>query len=94
MQRGRKRTRSGDETQSTFEKTPALDIAILDLQRRYLQTGRGKPTMRDLLVEGITLVLEREGLPAMPEAKPPTAPTVISIPKKVGARNAVLHANT
>jgi hypothetical protein len=85
MGRGRRRTRTGEETQSTFEKTPALDIAILDLQRRYLETGRGKPTMRDLLIEGITILLEREALPRMSEPRPATAPTVIKIPKRSGA---------
>jgi hypothetical protein len=85
MPRGRKRTRTGNETQSTFEKTPALDIALLDLQREYVKTGRSKPTMRDLLTEGISLLLEREQLPAMPEPKPAPKSSVIEISKKTGA---------
>jgi hypothetical protein len=85
MPRGRKRTRTGNETQSTFEKTPALDIALLDLQRQYVKTGRGKPTMRDLLTEGISLLLEREKLAAIPEPKPISKPSVIEISKKTGA---------
>jgi hypothetical protein len=84
MPRGRRKTRTGDETQSTFEKTPALDIAILDLQKHYLKTARGKPTMRDLLGEGIRLLLEREGLPAMVEPKQAAA-TVLQMSKKTGA---------
>jgi hypothetical protein len=84
MQRGRRRSRTGEETQSTFEKTPALDIALLDLQRRYLTTGRGKPTMRDLLMEGIVALLQREGLPAMAQPKQ-TVTTIIDISKKTGA---------
>ncbi len=85
MPRGRRKTRIGDETQSSFEKTPALDIAILNLQLRYLKTSRRKPTMRELLMEGISMLLEREGLPAMPEPKPTSAPIVIEIPRKSGA---------
>jgi hypothetical protein len=85
MARGRRKTRTGAETQSTFEKTPELDIAILDLQKRFLQTGRAKPAMRDLLMEGIRLLLEREGLPAMAEPIAPTASAVIEMPKKTGA---------
>lgn len=85
MPRGRRRTRTGNETQSTFEKTPALDIAFLDLQRQYIETGRGKPTMRDLLTQGISLLLEREGLPAIPEPKTVSKPSVIEISKKTGA---------
>lgn len=82
MGRGRKKTRTGAETQSTFEKTPELDIAILDLQKRYLQTGRAKPTMRDLLMEGIALLLTREGLPAMATRTASTMPAIIEMPKK------------
>jgi hypothetical protein len=85
MARGRKRTRTGEETQSTFEKTRALDIALLDLQRRYLQTGRGKPAMRDLLTEGITLLLKREGLPTITEPQASTPSAVLEMPKKAGA---------
>ena len=84
MGRGRKKTRTGDETQSTFEKTPALEIAFLDLQKRYLQTGRSKPAMRELLTEGIALLLQREGLAAMPESKANTASTLLEMPKKAG----------
>jgi hypothetical protein len=80
MGRGRRRTRTGNEIQSTFEKTPALEIAILELQRRYLETGRGKPSMRDLLVEGLELLLEKERLPALQEPKQAPA-TVIAMPK-------------
>jgi len=80
MGRGRRRTRTGNEIQSTFEKTPALEIAILELQRRYLETGRGKPSMRDLLVEGLELLLEKERLPALQEPKQAAA-TVIAMPK-------------
>lgn len=85
MSRGRRRTRTGTETPSTFEKTPALDIAILDLQKRYIATGRRKPSMRDLLIEGISLLLEREQLPAMPVEALPSRSTVIPMPKKTGA---------
>jgi len=85
MPRGRKRTRTGNETRSTFDKPPEVDLALLDLQRQYVKTGRGKPSMRDLLIEGIAVLLEREGLPAMPapETKPTTG--VIEMPKKAGA---------
>ena len=85
MPRGRKRTRTGAETQSTFEKTPPLEIAILDLQKRYIETGRPKPAMRDLLIEGIGLLLDREGLPAMQRPVAATVSTIIEIPKKSGA---------
>ena len=85
MARGRKRTRTGDETRSTFDKPPEVDLALLDLQRRYLGTGRGKPSMRDLLIEGISLLLEREGLPAIPEPSGSAAAAVIQMPKKTGA---------
>jgi hypothetical protein len=85
MARGRKKTRTGDETQSTFEKTPELELAILDLQRRYLQSGRSKPTMRELLTEGIALLLEKEDLPAMPEPRTNDVSVIIQMPKKTGA---------
>jgi len=81
MGRGRRKTRTGNETQSTFEKTPAIEIAILDLQLHYLKTNRPKPAMRDLLIEGISLLLAREGLSAMPQPKS-TATTVIEISNK------------
>src|SRR5258706_3158838 len=53
MGRGRRKTRTGDETRSTFDKTPEIDIALLQLQQHYLKNGRGKPSMRDLLIDGI-----------------------------------------
>ena len=83
--RGRKRTRTGDETRSTFDKPPEVDLALLDLQRHYLRTGRVKPSMRDLLIEGISLLLEREGLPAIPEPQGSPFTAVIEMPKKTGA---------
>lgn len=85
MPRGRRKTRTGDEAASTFEKTPAFDIAILDLQKKYLQTGRTKPAMRGLLMEGIALLLKREGLPAMPEPLVEGISTILEMPKKSGA---------
>ena len=85
MGRGRRKTRSGDETRSTFDKSPEVDIAILELQGHYLRTGRGKPSMRDLLIEGISSILKREGLPAMPEIDRSPNTSVIAMPKKTGA---------
>jgi len=41
--------------------------------------------MRDLLIEGISLLLEREELTAMPEPKPVPKSSVIEISKKTGA---------
>lgn len=82
--RGRRKTRTGDETRSTFDKPPEVEVAILDLQKHYLKTGRGKPSMRDLIVEGIGLLLQRERLPAMPQPQLPVT-TVIEMPKKAGA---------
>ena len=84
MARGRRQTRTGAETRSTFDKSPEVDVALLDLQRRYLQTGRGKPSMKDLIIEGIGLLLEREGLSAIPQPRPPVT-AVIEMPKKAGA---------
>jgi hypothetical protein len=85
MGRGRRRSRTGDETRSTFDKSPEVEIAILALQQQYLKTGRGKPSMRTLLDEGIAALLEREGLPAMPATKQTPVTTVIEMPKKTGA---------
>jgi len=85
MGRGRRKTRTGEETRSTFDKPPEVDIAILELQQRYLKTGREKPSMRDLLIEGIAALLEREGLPAMPKTDRSPATSVIEMPKKTGA---------
>ena len=85
MERGRRKTRSGNETRSTFDKSPEVDVAILDLQKRYVLTGRSKPSMRDLLIEGITMLLEREGLPAMPRPRAAPVRSVVQIPKKAGA---------
>jgi hypothetical protein len=85
MALGRRRTRTGDETRSTFDKSPEVDMAILEIQRRYLQTGRAKPSMRDLLMEGIAALLQREGLPAMQEGKRLPAVGVIQMPHKTGA---------
>lgn len=84
MTRGRKRTRTGSEAPSTFEKTPAFEVAILEIQKKYLLTGRSKPSMRELLMEGIALLLVREGLPAMPEPQPEVVATVLEMPKKSG----------
>lgn len=84
MARGPRKFRTGNETTSTFEKTPAVDLAILDLQRHYVTTGRAKPSMRDLLVEGLSMLLVREQLPAMPEQQQAAAP-VIQINKKTTA---------
>jgi len=83
--RGRRKTRTGAETRSTFDKPPEVDLAILSLQQHYIRLGRGKPSMRDLLIEGVVALLEREGLPGMPKNEPAAAPTVISMPKKAGA---------
>lgn len=83
--RGRRKTRTGREIRSTFDKPPEVDLAILDLQRKYLETGRIKPSMRDLLIEGIATLLQREGLPSMPVPKPVSTPTVIEMLKKTGA---------
>jgi hypothetical protein len=85
MGRGRRKTRTGDETRSTFDKPPEVEIAILELQQHYLKTGREKPSMRDLLIEGIALILGREGLSAMPEAVRSPATSVIEMRKKTGA---------
>jgi hypothetical protein len=41
--------------------------------------------MRELLMEGISILLERERLAPMPEGKPNTISTVIEISKKAGA---------
>jgi len=84
MARGRRKSRTGGETRSTFDKSPEIEMAILALQQQYLKTGRRKPSMRDLLIEGIATLLEREGLPAMPEADR-SAASVIAMPKKTGA---------
>lgn len=40
--------------------------------------------MRDLLIEGVAALLEREGLPAMPKIDSPET-SVIEMPKKTGA---------
>ena len=85
MGRGRRKTRTGDETRSTFDKPPEVDIAILQLQQQYLKTGREKPSMRDLLIQGIAILLEREGLPTMPEADRPPTISIFEMPKKTGA---------
>ena len=85
MPRGRRRTRAGNERNTSFEVTPEIDMAFLDLQKRYLQTQRGKRSRRDLLVEGLSLLLEREELPALPELLAPAANAVIEMPKKSGA---------
>jgi hypothetical protein len=84
-QRGRRRSRTGAETRSTFDKSPEVDLAILALQQEYLKTGRAKPSMRDLLIEGIGVLLERERLPAMPQPVKLEATSVIEMPKKTGA---------
>jgi hypothetical protein len=84
-QRGRRKTRTGAETRSTFDKPPEVDLAILSLQQHYLKNGRGKPSMRNLLIEGVAALLEREGLPGMPKAAPESAASVIEMPKKTGA---------
>jgi hypothetical protein len=84
MGRGRRKTRTGHETRSTFDKSPEIDLAIVDLQRHYMKTGRGKPSMRDLLNEGLSLLLVREGLPQMIEPEMTPASTVIEMPKKAG----------
>jgi hypothetical protein len=85
MGRGRRKTRTGDEIRSTFDKPPEVDIAILELQQHYLKTGRGKPSMRDLLIDGIAALLERERLQAMPELDRTPATSVIEMSKKTGA---------
>lgn len=85
MTRGRKKKRTGGETRSTFDKTPELEVAILDLQKRYIKTGRGKPTMLALITEGIAMLLEREGLPAMPKPDQTSKSGVIEMPQKTGA---------
>jgi hypothetical protein len=41
--------------------------------------------MRDLLTEGISLLLQREGLPALPLQQVPHTAGVIEISKKTGA---------
>ena len=35
---------AGDETPSSFRKTPRLELALLDLQRRYVATQGHKPS--------------------------------------------------
>ena len=82
---GRRRTRIGNERKSTIEITPELDVAILDLQKKYRQSKRRKPTMRDLLVEGVGLLLQREGLPAMLVSSEQLGSTLIQMTRKTGA---------
>jgi hypothetical protein len=84
MTRGRKRTRSGNERSTSFEVTPEIDIAFLDLQKHYMQTQRGRPSKRELLIEGLSLLLEREKLPALPEPLALEMKPVIEMPKKMG----------
>lgn len=84
MPRGRRRTRAGNERSTSFEVTPEIDIAFLDLQKHYMQTQRGKPSRRDLLIEGMSLLLEREKLTALPEPLAPAMKAVIEMPKKLG----------
>jgi hypothetical protein len=84
-QRGRRKTRTGGETRSTFDKSPEVELAILSLQQHYLKSGRGKPSMRDLLIEGLAVLLERENLPWMSKADDTSAAGVIEMPKKTGA---------
>lgn len=71
--KGRRRFRDRGLTRSTFDKGPAVDLAIIELQRRYVQTGRRKPSMRELLTEGLSALLEREGLPQILAGPPPQA---------------------
>ena len=82
MARGRRKTRTGKETRSTFDKSPELEIALLDLQRRYVLTGRRRPSMRDLLMDGIVLLLEKEGLPSLVKPDRSPASTVVELSKK------------
>ena len=85
MVRGRRRIRNGNEATSTFEKTPEFVVAVLDLQKKYVQTDRSKPAMRDLLMEGISLLLEREGLPGMTQPMKTEFSPILEMPKKSGA---------
>ncbi len=82
MPRGRRKTRTGDETRSTFDKSRDLDIAIARLQTRYLESDRHKPTMRELLMRGINLVLKEEGLTLMPELERQPKDNVVPIATK------------
>jgi hypothetical protein len=79
--RGRRQIRTGKETRSTFDKSPEIEIALMDLQKHYVRTGRPKPSMRDLLVSGIAGLLEKEGLDPMESERPPIASVVELTPK-------------
>lgn len=83
--RGRPKTIIGDETPSSFRKSPTLEQALLSLQLHYVKTQRRKPSMQTLLADGIAALLEREGLPPMAEPIPASTPVVIEMPKKTGA---------
>ena len=81
--RGRpRRKRDGERTTSV-----ALDVfaqeAILQLQIRRLRATDRKPTLRELVAEGINALLIQEGLePVRPAAPEPHVPAVVSITKK------------
>jgi len=78
---GRPKHLSGDEHTTTIMLDVATQEAILSLQLRRLRSTGRKPTLRDLVREGIDGLLRHEGLEPLPTTSPVPAGTVIPISK-------------
>jgi|HubBroStandDraft_5_1064220.scaffolds.fasta_scaffold27443_3 hypothetical protein len=82
--RGRPRTRLSDERKTSISLDKDLRLAIRRLQLRREENDR-PATMRDLLREGITLLLAKEGLAAMADLQQVVSGVVVEMPRKNGA---------
>jgi hypothetical protein len=78
---GRPKQLSGEERTTTIMLDIATQEAILNLQLRRLRSTGRKPTLRDLVREGVDSLLRQEGLEALPSASPLPSGTVIPISK-------------
>jgi len=81
---GRPKYLSGDEHTTTVMLDVATQEAILSLQLRRLRSTGRKPTLRDLVREGIDGLLRHEGLEPLPTISPVPSGTVIPISKTAG----------
>lgn len=78
---GRPKHLSGEERTTTIMFDVATQEAILNLQIRRLRSTGRKPTLRDLVREGVDGLLRQEGLEPLPSVSPVPSGTVVPISK-------------
>ena len=81
---GRPKSRLSGEHTTTISLGVGFQEGVLELQLRRLRATGKRPTLRDLVEEGINALLKQEGLePVRPAAIESREGSVVSITKKL-----------